>query len=373
MKPVASLRLIAVVLLLAAAPSVVAQNTPPPGSPPPPAFADQPAPPAPDYALPASWAARPGAPGVSIARPANATRIARRADADVFYIHPTTFRSRDRWNQDLSDEAVNRWTDASVIARQAGVFNACCRIFAPRYRQASFLATTDRMMTGDGGRAYALAYSDVLRAFDHYMANDNRGRPFIIVGHSQGAEMTRRLLIDRVDGKVEAQRMVAAYVIGLDVTEGDFGRTYAQLLPCTAPTQTGCVIAWNAVAPDADLAVFRRFAGARYVARYGTEEGRTPLCVNPLSWQRNDVAVPASANPGSVPGAPGEGIMQPLRRGLAGARCDGGFLVVDRDSSLGLDALPGGVLHYHEFGLFYASIRANISTRIRGWRRAHRR
>lgn len=366
------LRLLAASLLLSASP-LLAQNAPAASAPAPPAFAEQPEPQAPDYALPASWAARPGAPGASSARPANATRLARRADVDVFYIHPTTFRSLNRWNQDVSDEATNRWTDASVIARQAGVFNACCRIFAPRYRQASFLATRDRLMTGDGGRAYALAYSDVLRAFDHYMTQDNQGRPFIIAGHSQGAEMTRRLLIDRVDGKPEAQRLVAAYVIGLDLTEGDFGRTYAQLQPCTAPTQTGCVLAWNAVAPEADLTLFRQFAGARYAARYATGEGRTTLCVNPLSWRRDDVPVPAAANPGSVPGAPSEGIMQPLRRGLAGARCDGGFLIVDRDPSLQLDALPGGVLHYHEFGLFYASIRANIRTRIRAWHRAHRR
>ncbi|QJQ32048.1 DUF3089 domain-containing protein [Sphingomonas lacunae] len=367
--PVTTLRLAAFALLLGAAP-LSAQNAPLPS---PPAFADQPAPPAPDYAVPTSWAARPGAPGASVSRPVNASRPARRPDADVFYIHPTTFRSPDRWNQDIADVGVNRWTDASVIARQAGVFNGCCRIFAPRYRQASFLATADRMMTGDGGRAYALAYSDVLRAFDHYMANDNHGRPFIIAGHSQGAEMARRLLIDRIDGQPAAHRMVAAYVIGLDLTEGDFGRTYPHLLPCSAPAQTGCVLAWNAMTADADLTVFHRFSGARYAARYGTDEGRTPLCVNPLSWRRDTVAVAPSANPGSVPGAPGEGAMQPLRRGLAGARCDSGFLLVDRDPSLGLDALGGGVLHYHEIGLFYASIRANIATRIRAWQRQNRR
>lgn len=365
-------RLLAMLLLAGTMPAT-AQNAPPTDAPPPPAFADQPAPPPPDYGLVTSWAARPGAAGASASRPANASRLARRPDADVFYIHPTTYRTPDHWNQDIANEEVNRWTDASVIARQAGVFNGCCRIFAPRYRQASFLATRDRFMTGDGGRAYALAYSDVLRAFDHYMANDNHGRPFIIAGHSQGAEMARRLLIDRIDGQSAARHMVAAYVIGLDLTEGDFGRTYRQLQPCHAPAQTGCVLAWNAVAADADLSLFRQFAGVRYMARYGTEEGRQSLCINPLSWRHDETAVPASANPGSVPGMPGEGAMQSLRRGLAGARCDGGFLLVERDPSLGLQALPGGVLHYHEFGLFYASIRANIATRIRAWRRGDRR
>ena len=40
----------------------------------------------------------------------------------------------------LDDESTNQWTDESVIARQAAVFNACCRVFAPRYRQATAAA-----------------------------------------------------------------------------------------------------------------------------------------------------------------------------------------------------------------------------------------
>jgi hypothetical protein len=35
--------------------------------------------------------------------------------------------------------------------------------------------------------------------------------------------------------------------------------------------------------------------------------------------------------------------------------------------------MAGGMLHYHEFGLFYASIRANVRTRIRAWHQGHRR
>lgn len=365
------LRLIAPLLMCLSSGYVTAQTAPPAA--PPQRFEDQGSPPAPDYARPANWAARPEAPGASTVRPPNAKRLTRRADVDVFYVHPTTFRSRDRWNQDVADESVNRWTDASVIARQAGVFNDCCRIFAPRYRQASFLATSDRMMTGDGGRAYTLAYSDILRAFDYYMANDNKGRPFIIAGHSQGAEMSYRLLRDRIEGKPIAKKMVAAYVIGLDLTEGEFGRAFRELTPCTTADATGCILAWNAVTPETDVARLGGFAGARYVARHGTEDGKRLLCINPLSWRRDDRAVPASANPGSVPGAPGEGEMQPLRRGLANARCDRGFLIVERDPALGLDALPGGSLHYHDFGLFYASMRTNVTARIRAWRRGQRR
>src|SRR3546814_15517433 len=85
----------------------------------------------------------------------------------------------------MADAATRRWTDLSVTARQASLFDACCRRFMPRYRQASSRAFAERL--GDGAKAYALAYGDVLRAFRSYVAHDNHGRPFIIAGHSQGA------------------------------------------------------------------------------------------------------------------------------------------------------------------------------------------
>src|SRR3546814_13240872 len=63
----------------------------------------------------------------------------------------------------MADAATRRWTDLSVTARQASLFDACCRRFMPRYRQASSRAFAARL--GDGAKAYALAYGDVLRAF----------------------------------------------------------------------------------------------------------------------------------------------------------------------------------------------------------------
>lgn len=354
------------ILLAALAPALPAQQTAP-------AFDSQEAPPVPDYRNPASWAARPDAPGASTAVPPGASKALKRKDVDVFYIHPTTYRTPDRWNQDIANNSVNDWTDTSVIRRQAALFNGCCRIYAPRYRQASFLATKDRLMQGDGGKAYALAYSDVERAFDYFIEYENKGRPFIIAGHSQGAEMTMRLLRNRIDGQKVQKRMVAAYVIGLDITEGAFGRTFKSLVPCDRPDQSGCVLAWNAVTTDADLAMLRRFAGTRYAHEYGTDEGRTPLCVNPLTFDRKKPAAIASASKGAVPGGAGEGALKPLVPASVAAECKDGFLVTKADPALGLEPLPGGSLHYHEFGLFYADIRGNVMQRIKAWSRAHRR
>lgn len=329
-------------------------------------FAEQAPPPAPDYARPESWAARPGAPGASTAVPPGASpAAASAAGVDVFYVHPTTYRSRDHWNQDIADATVNAWTDASVIARQASVFNGCCRIFAPRYRQGSSLAFST--MAGDGAKAFDLAYSDVERAFDHYMAHDNGGRPFILAGHSQGAVHLTRLLERRIDGTPLARQLVAAYTIGTNLSEGDFPRTYKTLALCGTPAQTHCVIGWNSVLPEADIALFAKAGEARYVQRHGDNPGKTLVCVNPLTFDRARPAAGAERSLGAVPGDPGEGPLQALRPNAVSARCDRGYLVVEPAADLGLKPLPGGLMHYHDYGLFYADIRANIAQRIQAF------
>jgi len=355
---------------LAALASSMAGAQAPQAAPPPPPFDSQPQPTPPDYATDSAWAALPGVPGPADTVPQRRKPVTGKLrGVDVFYVHPTTFRTPDRWNADLADAKVNAWTDASVIARQAAVFNACCNVFAPRYRQASFLATRDRFMEGDGGKAYALAYSDVLAAFDQWQASRNQGRPFILAGHSQGGEMLMRLLADRIDGTPLQKRMVAAYAIGIDFSVGYFGTRYRTLKPCDTPVRTGCVLAWNAVSPQADLKMLGGFAGSRFAHIHGREEGKTPLCINPLTFDMAKPAASRAASRGAIPGEPGEGQMRAAVRSKVAARCDSGFLVVDADPALDLQPLPGGSLHYHEYGLFFADIQANVAQRIKALRR----
>jgi pimeloyl-ACP methyl ester carboxylesterase len=289
-------------------------------------------------------------------------------NVDVFYVHPTTYRVRDQWNMDLGNADVNRWTDASVIARQAGLFSQCCRVFAPRYRQASLLAFSDRFMTGDGGKAYALAYIDVLRAFDQWQAKRNDGRPFVLVGHSQGGEMVMRLLEDRIDSKPLQNRMVAAYAIGIDFSVGYFGKRYQTLRPCERPRQVRCVLVWNAMTQEADVEKLSTMVGARFIRAYETEEGSQILCINPLTFDVRKPTAVATMSKGAVPGDPGEGPLRALAHGKVAARCVKGFLVVEADPALDLRPLPGGSMHYHEFGLFYADIQTNLKKRISAFR-----
>jgi hypothetical protein len=335
------------------------------------AFDPAKSPPAPDYAQVENWAARPEHEGAAATVAPGATPAARAPKVDVFYVNPTTFRSQTEWNAAVTDTATNAWTDGSVVARQAAIFNGCCRVFAPRYRQAASRAVFQ--LDGEGRKAFDLAYSDVERAFDAYLKRDNGGRPFILVGHSQGAWHIAQLLEKRVDGTPLAKRMVAAYVIGINLYEGEFGKRYRSLKPCDTPVQTGCVIGWNAVLPDMDRASAAAMQQKAYVAKYGDDAGKRALCINPLIFDRAKPVAARSASLGAVPGDPGDGPVLPLRKAAVGARCEAdGYLVVDPDPALALKPLPGGSMHFHDMGLFYADIRANAANRVAAFLKVRR-
>ncbi len=327
-------------------------------------------PPAPDYAEAGAWASRPGAPGTAATVPQGATPAAKVAKVALFYVHPTTFRHAVQWNQDLADATTNAWTDASVIARQASIFNGCCAVYAPRYRQA--VARAVGMLDGEGGKAFALAYSDVERAFDAFLKAIG-DRPFILAGHSQGGSHLATLLAKRIDGTPLAKRMVAAYVLGYNLSEGDFGTTYRTIKPCDRPTQTGCVVGWNSVTGDADRAMLGGLMQQRFVKLHGEGPGKAVFCVNPLTFDRSKPAAAKSASLGAVPGDPGAGPVAAPVAGKVAAECRDGFLVVDADPALDLKPLPGGSLHFHDMGLFYADIRANASARAAAYLREHRK
>ena len=104
------------------------------------AFSDAPSPPQPDYSNPDHWAALFDREDLADVVPKDTTDLQGVASADVFFIHPTTYFSRSTWNQSLDDGVINRFTDTMVIQGQASAYNACCRVYAPRYRQATLAA-----------------------------------------------------------------------------------------------------------------------------------------------------------------------------------------------------------------------------------------
>ncbi|MCW3797395.1 DUF3089 domain-containing protein [Sphingomonas sp. BN140010] len=317
----------------------------------------------PDYVQTENWLSLPDTvpPGpaewlpAGIAAPEGARPVA------VFYVHPTTYLQKDRWNAPLSDpESQNRAT--LFVRSQASAFNGVGQVYAPKYRQAAFGAFLLR--SEDAQKALDLAYSDVARAFDRFLAQVPEG-PIILAGHSQGALHLTRLLRDKVAGKPVATRVVAAYVGGWPVSVAA-DLPAMGLAACERPDQARCVTSWQSYGEPANTQLVTDVYDGSTGFTGQPRRREDMLCVNPLTGSRNGVA-PASANLGTlVPNtALTEATLQP---GSVGARCDKGFLVLDGDiPSMGPYVLPGNNYHVYDYALFWANLRQDAQRRLAAW------
>ena len=333
---------------------------------------------APDYAAPDAWAAYPGRSSHADDVPEGVAQSDDQTPSSkpwpkvpVFFIHPTTYLAPVMGNAayDAGGEVGARVDDA-VLRFQASVFNDCCRIFAPRYRQASLHAVTSN--TPAGYEAVNLAYSDVVRAFDAFLKANPEGA-FVLASHSQGSIHALRLLQERIVGTPLQRRLVAAYIVGvaLPMSIENLG------LPiCRSETATGCVITWNSVRRGHDDRRRKEDAVIWWDGRYQPIAGRPLVCVNPLDWQLDGDA-PATINLGAVYSAGRNRPIPPPIPGLTGARCEDGLLGVEIPRNerrrFGDVLTLTGIYHDFDYGLFYMNIRTNVRLRVRAWLDAHSR
>ena len=325
-------------------------------------FETRPAKPEGDWDAPAMWVARPGLqndPAQWLPEGASTAPVGS-ARAAIFFVHPTSYMEKAHWNAPLDDEDANNRA-ALFTQTMASAFTAAGDVWAPRYRQASLAAVLDGE---EGPRAYDLAYGDVSRAFAHYLAKANDGRPFVLVGHSQGALMVRRLLQEHVRGTPLAARMVAAYVVGVAVLEGDFAHDLAGLLPCRGEDDTGCVLSWNTFQAGSDAQSYRARAQGPFLAAHPEGDARL-LCNDPVTLAGR------ARGSGALPGKAGEGNLQALVPGAVSVTCEEGIAMLEVDPALEYAPLPAGNLHYHDIAAFYADIAADVARRIAAFQGAH--
>jgi hypothetical protein len=115
-------------------------------------------PPAPDYSSTASWAALPTMQDAADVTPPGYTDQQATAGVDVFYIHPTTYFALSG-NAAFDEGGITLLGVNAALTNQASVFNGCCKIYAPRYRQASAGDITSA--TPASYAVVGLAYQDV--------------------------------------------------------------------------------------------------------------------------------------------------------------------------------------------------------------------
>jgi hypothetical protein len=204
--------------------------------------------------------------------------VASAAPVDCFYIYPTVDLSlRPGNHDDFSD--VSRI--AMTTRAQVGRFGQVCSLYVPLYRQVTigtYARGGDRLEAG-----LDLAYSDVAAAFREYLASYNHGHRIVVLGHSQGAEMAKRLLVDFFDRDPALRaRLVVAMPIGghLEVpVRKKVGGTFANLPVCSTPGETGCVIGYRS----------RRADDIPDEPGTPLTPGREEVCVNPGNLARPEV------------------------------------------------------------------------------------
>lgn len=250
---------------------------------------------APDYTKGAVWLCRPGRKDICagdlsmtrVARRRNYVErapIVRRTDVDCFYVYPTA--STD--SGDNSDLIPDKGEIGLTIA-QFAPFRSVCRPFAPLYRQVTLTALRKVLVAGTEKRAgdFELAYRDVRDAWRNYLKRDNEGRPFVLVGHSQGSTMLKRLIAEEIDGKPIQARMLSAILPGTAIlvpSGRQVGGSFKAVPLCRSASQTGCVVTWasyRAGPPPVEKALFGKSddpameAGCTNPARL--EGGKAPL------------------------------------------------------------------------------------------------
>ena len=243
-----------------------------------------------DYGAEASWLCLPGrqdACGQPLATatlnpagygPVEQVRPAADPAIDCFYVYPTVSRDAGM-NSDMTPGIEEQAAAMVQFAR----FGTLCRTYAPLYRQATVGSIAAAMAGGNFQAWLDSAYADVLAAWRHFLQHRNQGRPFVLIGHSQGSIHLIRLLASEIEGRPEADRMVSAVLLGynVEVPEGQaVGGSFRSTPLCTRAGQTGCVITYvsfRGESPPPAGALFGR----------ATRPGMTVGCTNPAALGRS--------------------------------------------------------------------------------------
>lgn len=210
-------------------------------------------------------------------------RVGENKPSDLFIVCPAVdLGAGGNKNMSLADnEAKKNFYGALNMER--GIYEQHCRMYAPYYRQA-VLADYD-LPANEAEPYFNLAYKDVRAAFVYYMQHENNGRPFVMSGFSQGAEMCLRLLKEFGNTDFVKNNMVACYAIGWRFTPQE-AKQYPYIRPAQSADDLGTVIMFNSEAPEVTSSAI-------------VPEGVKTFAINPLTWSCGSQKAPKTLNAGA--------------------------------------------------------------------------
>jgi hypothetical protein len=205
---------------------------------------------------------------------------------DCFYVYPTV-SDKEAGNTDLTV----RKAEIVAAVDQASPFSRVCNVWAPMYRSQT-LSSVAKGLAGDTSllrSTFAVAYASLLSSWKAFLAQDDHGRPIVLIGDSQGSAILIHLISSRLDHEPTVlSRLVVAIIAGgnLQVPVGKtVGATFTHVPLCTVTTETGCAIAFSSYPsePPTDSLFGRPGQGVSLQSGQTTRRGEQVACVNPAA------------------------------------------------------------------------------------------
>ena len=306
----------------------------------------------PDYANSSNWLSLPSS-------------TATRKKVDVFYLSDTTYQKPNANSPNIgaiNDPGMQKGAKAA-FSRTATAFETVADIYAPYNRQVDAMYKKSLPVAEQNKIEDGIPTSDAMAAFDYYIKHYNKGRPYILAGHSQGSNLIANILSEYMKKNPKVyKRMVAAYVIGYSITPQYLARN-PELKFAEGPSDTGAIVSYNTEAPVVD----------------GTNPVTLPggIAINPITWTRTEEPATAAQNLGgilidpktdyAVVDAKGDPVRVPHYADAQVNKARGVVICGTADVNLlspGDALLPKGVYHSFDYPFYYFDVRANAADRV---------
>jgi hypothetical protein len=287
-------------------------------------------------------------------------------DVDVIYFMGTLSANEDGCDICEIDEPTLRAPGAADFDRVTDIFSPFCNVFFPWWRQVDTSAVYRLGEEEVDKLQYHEPRTDVYAIMDYYFENYNNGKPFFLVGHSQGARMISIILEDYMVEHPECyEKMIAAYRVGDGLT-----RDYLKANPHVKPAQC---------ADDLNVCISWCTEGKGNESFYGLIAKPDCVCINPLNWKTDDTYASADQNLGCKIPDPESGTTV-RTEGFADAQINterGSVVATTEKCKEFMDwklwgeeaKMAFGPESYHtfDFSFYYYNIRENAKLRVKKW------
>jgi hypothetical protein len=185
--------------------------------------------------------------------------------------------------------------EIEAAVAQASRFSAECEVYSPMYRQVTLAGLLAGFAHNSPNQN--IAYDSLLTGWESFLNDYSDGRPFILIGHSQGAAMLIRLIKSQIDDDATLRaRLVSAIILGgnVQVPTGKLvGGSFANVPACTSTSETGCVIAYSSYPSEPPpTSIFGRPGqGVSLQSNQTASAGEQVLCTNPAALSGGKAAL----------------------------------------------------------------------------------